>query len=160
MQLNKPLNPFINALHVPYIEYVTDVKHVQGETKVYGFEAEADEHIRLYTSRVKREFIFNTLTDKARELYFMILYSLNREYDYVVFSYEKVQSLQKSYAIRRFADGMRDLIRYSVLDVKDKAADAYWYNPLYFSTGNRLKMFPQCKVKVKTTHVRMMELDR
>ena len=80
MKLSKPINPFVNALHIPYIEYVTNTEFKDSELHTYGFEVEAEDYMRLYVSKKRRNFIFGRYRDKAREIFMLILYSTNPEY--------------------------------------------------------------------------------
>lgn len=151
--MQKYINPFIRTLRVPYIQYVTDIKHfvATGEEK-YGFEVEQEAHVRLYTNKQHRQFVFG-LSMYARDMILAVQYFLNYEYEYVILTYTKMQELYgPDYKLvrRRYDDTLRELIKMAILDVKDRSKGEYWYNPEYFCPGNRLKMFEQCSIKVKT----------
>lgn len=153
MQLTKPINPFVNSLHIPYIEYITNTEFKHSQLTTYGFEVEAEDHMRLYVGKSRREFIFGVLSDKARELFMLMLYCTNAEYQYTLLPYEKALDAFKKYSRRRFDDGIRELIKYSVIDIRSREDCSYWYNPAYFAADNRLSLYPECKVKIKSVRV-------
>ena len=157
MQLDKDINPFINSLRVPYIEFVTDRKfnEVKSDIESYGYEVEADKHCRVYSSVPIKVFLFQTLTMYARDLLLAIQHFTNTDYLYVIVSFDKIKELFGSQKVskRRYEDTMRELIRNSVIDYKDKSHNQYWYNPMYFAPGSRLTLFKECKIKIKTEKV-------
>jgi len=158
-ELNKPINPFVNPLHVPYIEYITNTEFKHSELLTYGFEVEAETYMRLYVSKKRREFIFGTLSPKAREIFTLLLYVTNPEYQYTLLPFDKVQESFNGYSRRRYEDAIRELIKYSVIDIRSREDSSFWYNPIYFASDNRLNMFPQCKVKIKSVRVNPKPLD-
>ena len=38
------------------------------------------------------------------------------------------------------------------IDCKDKEKNQYWYNPVYFVSGNRLKMYEENTMRVTIEH--------
>lgn len=161
--MQKAVNPFINSLIVPYIQYVTEIKSftpIAGER--YGYELETSEYVRVYTHKEIREFVFRKLSMYARDMLSACQYFVNPKYEYVIINYDKMQELYgPDYKLvrRRFDDTIRELIKMSILDVKDKAKSQYWYNPGYFCAGNRLKMYDQCKYKVMVKDVSPQKLS-
>jgi hypothetical protein len=154
---NKHINPFINNLVVPYIEYVTkiDIHDETMEQKKFGFEVESQQHFRVYTNKTMREFLFRKLTIYARDLLSAIQHFTHPDYKYVILNQQKVEELYgHTISRRRYEDTVRELIRFAIIDCKDKSKDQYWYNPHYFSPNNRLTLFEECKLKVKTEYVR------
>lgn len=149
---DKPINPFINKLVIDYTEVIKSTSG-HGITKVVdSYNIEHDESVRIYTCKANREHLFKELTMYGRDMLLAIYYFVNRDYDYVILNYAKVLELYGSYGKRRYDDTIRELVRLLIIDYKDKSKDQYWYNPVFFSSGNRLKMYPQCGNKVKTVN--------
>ena len=155
MAVEKAINPFINDLRIPYIEYVTDMKmDDKGEMITYGYNVETDESTRLYTSKRNREFLFRNLSARARDYFTAIQYFTNKEYKYVIVTYEKMCELYGTkLSPRGYDDTIKELMKFAILDCKDKSKGEYWYNPIYFCPGNRLIMYEECAVKIMTKKV-------
>jgi len=144
--IEKKINPFTSGLYVQYVEMVRSVK----ADTVDSYEVEQARYSRLYISREIREFIFDNLTMYARDMILMMQYAVNPNYQYVILNYEKICKVygKEKYGRRRYDDTIRELQRYSILDLRDKADNSYWYNPNLFSPSSRLTLFPDCKVRV------------
>jgi len=152
MQLNKLINPFINNLRVPYIEIIKKIPDTYGgEPEAYKVEAES--YFRVYSSKHIRVFLYKELNMWARDMFTAIQYFTNSDYKYVIISYEKIVELYgEDYGKRRYDDTIRELIRFSIIDIKDRAENEYWYNPAYFSPTTRITLFEECLYKVKTVY--------
>jgi hypothetical protein len=150
--IGKSRNPFINSLHVPYTEVIKTFKIIDGKEQIDNFEYENEPHHKVYNSKSKREFIYSTLSMYARDMLTAIQYFTTPNKQYVILSYEKMQELLQSnmYGKRRYEDTVRELIRENIIDYKDKENNQFWYNPIYYSPSNRLKLFEECKVKTQT----------
>lgn len=150
--MQKIINPFINNLRVPYIEVIKSIKGTGDNTVVDSYKVEAEDYTRVYTSKSRREFIFS-LSMYARDLFIALHYFTHSEYKYVIITYEKVLELYSGkYGKRRYDDTIRELIKYSVIDIKDKEKGEYWYNPTYYSPTNRTKLFEECIYKIRTSY--------
>lgn len=152
---DKHINPFIHNLSIPTIEYVRSFKSVEGQLVKDSFEVDARNHARLYTSRVARELIFKALSIYARDMILAMLYFTNKDYKYVILTYEKMLDLYNNgtyekYNRRRFDVTIRELISYHILDYKCKTRGEFWFNPIYYSPSNAIKLFPECVLKVRT----------
>lgn len=149
--VDKINNTFINATVVRYAEVVTSVTGYGTDTTKQSYEFELDSHIRLYNCRENRDFLFSNLTMYARDLMMAIYHMVNHEYQYVVITYDKIVQLYGGkYSKRRYDDTIKELVRHNILDCKERAKGQFWYNPVFFAAGNRLKMYPECKMKVQT----------
>lgn len=139
--LNKIVNPFEDSVLVEYVEVIEEVKH--GEiTKSYKYEAES--YTRIYNNRPKREFIFS-LSMWARDLILMMQYWVQSNNKHVILPYERVKEMYNTdpkYGKRRYDETIRELIRHSIIDYKDKEIGDYWYNHKVFASGNRISMYP------------------
>lgn len=154
MQLNKTINPFVNGLTVPYKEFVTKLAPAEAGVQAFGFKVETTQHFRVYTSKARREFLFRELSVHARDLLSALQHFCNPDYKYVILTLKKMQDLcNVPLSKRRFDDTIRELVRKSIIDYKDKTAGEFWYNPAYFAAGNRLEMFPECAVKVSSQYI-------
>lgn len=151
--LNKIHNPFINALHVPFTEAIKAIKYVEGEPAIDSFTYECEPYYRVYNSKPKREFIFS-LSMWARDMFTAIQYFTQANNKHVILTYEKMKQLYSvsdpKYGVRRYDETIRELVRHTLIDYKDKEKGEYWYNPLYFASGNRLKMYEECAIKINT----------
>ena len=151
MAIEKTINPFINGLHVPYIEVVKRASGHNGDYTIDSYEIEAQRYTRVYASKAIREFLYQKLSMWARDMFTAIQYFGNSEERYIIITYEKIKTLYGgTYSLRRYNDTIKELISMSMIDYKDKERDQFWYNPFYFSPGNRLSLFEECKVKVST----------
>jgi hypothetical protein len=88
----------------------------------------------------------------ARDMYLSILYRVNTDYKYIILSHEIMCTLYKDtkYGKRRYDDTVKELVVNSIIDIKDKSKNQYWYNPVYFSPNNRINLFEECAFKVST----------
>ena len=156
MQLDKKRNPFTNDLQVPYIEMVLKLSEFKsGNEQKTLYKVEQTPRFEVYTSVKMREYLFQNLSMYARDLLTAIQHSTNNKYPYVILSYEKMQTLygKSIFGKRRYEDTVRELIKESIIEYKDKKKGQFWFNPIYFSPSNRLKLYPECAVKVGTKHV-------
>lgn len=150
--VSKPINPFINTTIVPFIEVIKSMSGYGANMEVDKYEIEADTYARVYTCKANRDFIYNHLSIYARDMLMAIIYSTNTDYEYVILTYEKILELHGTYSKRRFDDTVKELVKYNIIDCKDKSKGKYWINPIFFAAGNRLTMYPACKVKVRTNY--------
>jgi hypothetical protein len=149
MQINKEINPFITTLVIPYKEFNNGYSEATDEP-LAPYEVEAERHTRIYNDRAKRLFMYK-LSIYARDMFMAMQYFMHSSNHYVVISYDKMHELlgDDMYGKRRYEDTVRELIKHSVIDYKDKPANQYWYNPAYFSPGSRLRLFPDAqKVRI------------
>jgi hypothetical protein len=151
--MQKIHNPFVNKLVVPYVEYITNPLKFTETNEKYGYEVESQTHVRMYTSKANREFIYS-LSIYARDMFLAMQYFTQPGKDSVYISYEKMQALCPTVKLsrRRFEDTIRELVKAAVIDYKDRKHDEYWYDPQYFYSGNRLDAFEQAKIKVATKY--------
>jgi len=153
MAEKRSINPFINTLYVPYKEIITSAKDGAIES---SYKIEAESYSRIYTSKARRDYIFNSLSMYARDMLMAMLYVTNYDYQYVILTYDKFKELyaatDPNYGKRRYEDTIRELHKFSIIDCKDKERNQYWFNPVYFISGNRLNMFPECAVRVSTEY--------
>ena len=157
--IEKNTNPyvFITNLRIPVVQVIKDVQkdETTGEYLVDEYFFEAASYNRIYTSPALRASIF-ALSDKARDLYLMMLYMLNADYEYITMSYKKVNDLylsagaRKELNLRMFKETMKELVAHAILDLKDKSKEQYWINPNYFFQGDRSKKWPDNTVIVQT----------
>jgi len=157
--VEKSTNPyvFITNLRVPVIQVIKDVKKDEdtGEYLIDEYFFEAADYNRIYTSPTLRNSVFS-LSEKARDLYLMMLYMMNADYEYIIMSYKKVNELYRSTGakkdlnLRVFKETMKELVAHTILDLKDKAKEQYWINPNYFFQGDRSKKWPDNMVIVQT----------
>lgn len=153
-----PTNLTINVNRV-IIGQVKNTETKQLEPVQYFYELE--QHLRLYTSVVKRKHIFQ-LPEKARDLYLVMLYHQNDGEDYSILSYEKVNKLYKDthdssdgrpykdMNLRAFKEAITSLVKANIIDLKDRKLEQYWINPNYFFQGNRVNKWPQNLFVIKT----------
>ena len=157
MQIERAFNPFLSNLIVPYIQVIKNLKVENGITvSDDSYEIEAAEYVRLYTANGNRDELFNNLSIYARDMLLAIQYMLNRDYQYVVLTYDKMKQLyavsDPRYGLRRYDTTVKELYKYGVIDFKDRSKNQFWYNPKYFAAGSRLSMYPQCKVLISTRY--------
>jgi hypothetical protein len=159
--MQKSVNPFINKLVVPYIQYITDIHKVTllSDDK-YGYEVESEHFTRVYVSKEKRQFIFTQLSMYARDMLMAMQYFTHPSHETVILTHEKMQDLYgTAYSKRRFDDTIRELVKMAIIDYKDRKKGEFWYDPQFFASGNRLAMFEQCKVKVATKYSSVKKLS-
>lgn len=155
--IEKANNPYesLTGLVVPVYRKVANFKFVDGEPKAEQYFVEADNYVRLYTGPARRQHIFK-LSSKARDMFLLILYCMNHDYNYVVLSYNKVNTMHHEYGgvgtkdlyKRTFKDTIKELIAHNMLDVKDVKKETYWINPAYFFPGSRATRYPDNMVIV------------
>lgn len=145
----KPNNPFINSLQVPYIEVI---KKIEAGAITDSYKIEAADYTRLYKAASLRDYIFTNLSMYARDMYLSILYRVNTNYKYIVLSYEIMCELYANtkYGKRRYDDTIKELVIHSIIDIKDKSKNQYWYNPIYFSPNSRIILFEESAFKIST----------
>lgn len=155
MAINRTINPFINDLHIPYIEVIKKGSKLGTLNEVIdSYEFEQIRHAKLFVSPETRNFIFSNLSMYARDMFLMLQYIINQNYTYVILTYEKIKQVynDEKYGKRRYDETIRELHKFAIIDLKSKEENSYWYNPIYFSSGDRLKMYPECKVKIQTLY--------
>ena len=150
--LEKAINPFTAGLTVKYTEVIKTASGygIDANKEVYNIELEPA--IRVYNCVSNRKYIFQTLSVYARDLLLAMYYFVNHETPYVILTHEKVLELYGTYSKRRYEDTVRELIKNVIIDCKDRSRNQYWYNPVFFSSGSRLKMYPECGLKMNTIY--------
>lgn len=147
----KEINPFISNLRVKYMEVVKSIKGDGINAIVDSYLFETDTNARLFICADNREYIFDNLSIYARDFMMSMIYSLNRDYQYVIFPYEKIVELNKGkFSRRRYDDTMKELVKFGIIDLMDRGKGAYWFNPVFFVCGKRLDIYPECGIKVGT----------
>jgi hypothetical protein len=156
--LNKVRNPFENALVVNYVRVITEVRAGQ-ITNEYSYEA--DSYTRLYNSKANRELMFS-LSMWARDLILAMQYWVQAGNKHVILPFERVKELyvnDPKYGKRRYDETIRELIKHSIIDYKDRENGEYWYDAKIFASGNRIHMFPESLFKVKTINKTINNID-
>jgi hypothetical protein len=158
----QPTNPFTAPLVVKYIKNVTDIIPIKGKNSkiLYGFETEAEDYTRMYTAKKYRDVILK-MTIYARDMFLTIQYFTNDSYEYVILSLDKIKELRHPEKVskRKYEDTIRELIRHDVISIRNKKDNSFWYNPRFYCAGNRLTMFEDRKLKLKTVYVTQKELN-
>ena len=153
MRVSRRPNPFLDDLKIEYVE----INIIDNDNELLSkYEMERDKFNRLYTSVDNRNFIFGELSMYAIHMFLFMQYIINHDYPYIIINYEKVETYCKREKIgrRRFDDTIRELINKDVIQIRDRKDDSFWFNPKYFSSGNRLKMYPDNKIKTSTKMVK------
>lgn len=144
--MNKDRSPFLDNLVIPYKQFDHGIDQTTQEP-IRPYEVEAERYSRIYNDRAKRLYLFK-LSIYARDIFMSLQYFTYNDNHYLILSYEKMEELlgiDLMYSRRKFEDSIRELIKHSIIDYKDKKANQYWYNPAYYSPGNRLRVFPDAQ---------------
>lgn len=152
--IDKPNNPYINTIPVPYTEYINHITIVDNVPRIGNtYNIEDIKYIRMYKTKELREMLYKQLSMYARDMFMAIQYFTNDSYTYVILSYEKMNELYgTNMSRRRYDDTVKELIRFNIIDCKDKRKHEYWYNFRYFSPNNRVSLFPEASVKIRTVY--------
>lgn len=141
--MNKNENPFISSLNILYMEFNHGTNEATQEP-IRPYEVEAERFSRLYNDRARRLYLFK-LSIYARDIFMSLQYFTYNDNHYAILSYEKMEELlgkDVMYSKRKFEDSIRELVKNNIIDYKDRKKNQYWYNPVYYSPGSRLKVFP------------------
>lgn len=87
---------------------------------------------------VMYEIMFGRLTDKSRSLFLYIMYSLNKNEDYVTLSAKKIKE-HIGMSKRTLIEALKELKRCSI--IVNKSRSVYWVNPMYLFNGNRIEYY-------------------
>lgn len=137
--MNKKHNPFTDNLVIHYRTLQVEGAEIMVETA---------QHFRVYTNSAIRFILFKELSIYARDYLSAIQHFTHPKYKYVIITYEKMCKLYgKHVSPKRYETTIRELIKMSIIDCLDKSNGKYWYNPLYFSPGSRIRLFPDNLVK-------------
>lgn len=88
--------------------------------------------------KVMYEVMFGRLSDKSRSVFLYIMYSLNKNEDYIDLSSKKVQQdigMKK----RTLVEALKELKACSIITAKSRSI--YWVNPMYLFNGNRIEFY-------------------
>ena len=143
------VNPFIQTLAVPYIRIIKrDVPMAKTSLdKDDTFEVETERHTRVYRNPARLKGILDFSVGGLR-LYLWLIYSVRSSQPSIKLN-EKTLCEEIFHCSAKQMQRMRqELIAAAVLAKKE--ANEYWINPVYFSSSDRLKAYPENKVCVAT----------
>lgn len=146
-------NPFIETLVVPYIRVikpeVTPMELMKGDLhESQYYDVEQQKHTRLY--RETKHFTdLIALSSSAIKLILWIMYHIPDGSPSI-----RIDDLQLSAVFqcsgRQMLRMRSELIKAAILSKRD--GNSYWINPRYFSSANRIDIYPECAVLVHTIH--------
>lgn len=104
----------------------------------YLHDSQDKTNVYRQNKSVMYEIMFNRLTDKSRSLFLYIIYSLNKNEDYVTLSAKKVTE-NIGMSKRTLIEALKELKRCSI--IASKSRSVYWVNPMYLFNGNRIEYY-------------------
>lgn len=150
-------NPFSFTLELQVTEVIQsgEFEKVQDEELTEGvilnksYMAERTQSTKIYYCEDCRHRVFE-LSDKAQRLFLYILYSLKRGKDWIQINKENYKSKNGIKSDTTVNEAIKELVTNSFIQPTVVFKTAYWINPLYFFSGNRLKKYAN-NVKVKAS---------
>lgn len=104
----------------------------------YLHDAQDKTNVYRWGKRAMYEIIFGRLTDKSRSLFLYIMYSINKNEDFINLSAKKV-GLDIGMSKRTLVDALKELKSNQVITMKSRSV--YWVNPNYIFNGNRIEYY-------------------
>lgn len=89
---------------------------------------------------VMYEIMFGRLSDKSRSLFLYIMYTLNKNEDYILLSGQKVKQ-DIGMCNRTLVEALKELKSCSIITLKERSI--YWVNPMYIFNGNRINYYKE-----------------
>lgn len=142
------INPFTYSLTIPVTRMQSDAfkllpADVEGQQGTFikdSFVVENVQTTRLYYCQGCKDMVYN-LSDKAQRLFIYILYNLERKKDYVQINKDHYMRKNGIKSNTTYVNAVDELVRYGFLQLT-KYKSVYWTNPFLFSSGDRIKMYP------------------
>lgn len=143
------LNPFIvnkpiECVAIPKNKYLDNSEDTTTATRKdllnshYLQDRQDKINIYRYGKHTMYEIMFGKLTDKSRSLFLYIMYSLNKNEDYILLSAQKVRQ-DIGMSNRTLTEALKELKACSVITLKERSI--YWVNPMYIFNGNRINYY-------------------
>lgn len=146
------LNPFLSGnFTVPYILFikrdVSDYKIMEhGLEQGDWYEVESEKYTRVYR-KSELSSIYLKLSKPALQLLCWIIFKLPEDAQSI--KLDELLLMKEFDCCEKTVSRMKtELIRWAVIAKRD--TNRFWINPRYFICGDRLKMFPEHKVKILT----------
>lgn len=145
-------NPFTSDLKIPVTlaampgQYTFDLEAVNmsGDLGTYvpskGFLIDKIQSSRVYYSANAKDKVYG-LTDKAQRLYLYILYNMPKSKPYVQINKHNYMFRNNVKSRITYTNAVKELITEGFI-CNTQYRTVYWVNPLLFSSGNRLKIYP------------------
>ena len=105
-------------------------------------------HTKIFHSAELRKVTLG-LSDRALRIYMWFVFHAEPDKDYIKFNQSAYMNENGISSINTVKDGVKELIRYQFIE-KSNMKGVYWFNPLYFFRGDRLKKYSK-KVQIINT---------
>ncbi len=105
-----------------------------------GFYMDKVQSSRLYYSAGMKDVVYG-LSDRAQRLYLYILYNLPKGKPFVQINKDNYMTRNNIKSRITYESALKELVRYGFI-VKTIYRTVYWINPMMFTSGNRLKIYP------------------
>jgi hypothetical protein len=149
-------NPFIDNLIVPYIKVYYEQAHWEMTIgkKPISFEVEEEEYTRVYRNKGNFSILFK-FSAGALKLYLWIVDNLPTNSQSIKLDEKKLIEELFECSERHFKRLKAELVDNAIIvHYKD---NRYWVNPTFFASGDRLKIYPECKKLVHTMTIKNKE---
>lgn len=143
-------NPFVTDLKIPvtrtiapnqytFVVDMDDSEKVGTYTKT-GFYIDKVQSSRVYYTANAKEKIYK-LSDKAQRLYLYLLYNLPKSKPYVQINKQNYMVKNEVKSRITYSNAIKELIAEGFI-TGTQYKTVYWINPTLFTSGNRLKIYP------------------
>jgi hypothetical protein len=82
------------------------------------------------------------LSNNSLRIYLWLVFHAEPERDYIKFNRSAYMKENAISSVNTVKTGLAELIRYQFIE-KSNVKNVYWFNPLYFFRGDRLKKYPK-----------------
>lgn len=144
-------NPYLYTLEIPVTRIISNVDHTETAEGVMvnkTFYCEKTQKVELYMHESARSNVAG-LSDKAKSLYLHVLYSLQRNQEWLYLNKVFYMKENRVASPTTYYEAVKELQRYSYIQ-KTIIKEVYWINPHRFFPGNRVVKYPD-KIKVSAT---------
>lgn len=104
----------------------------------YLYDSQDKVSLFRYGKKDMYELLFSGLRSRSRDLFLYIMYSINKNEDFIDMPYKKIRQ-DIGISKRTFIEAVKELKLNSIIAIKGRSV--YWVNPMYLFNGNRIEFY-------------------